>query len=100
MRISVWKSSLSITVVAGIIAISAGRDPRLMEVKAATKPAPYTTWSDYFGDADSEQYSALKQINKRNVSQLQQVWFYQAGDNANRYGFTTGYYVFALPKKP
>ena len=59
-----------------------------------------TTWRDYLGGSDSSHYSALKQINKRNVSQLQQVWFYQAGDNANRYGFTTGYYVFALPKKP
>jgi glucose dehydrogenase len=35
---------------------------------------PYTTWTAYGGDADSSQYSALNQINKSNVSQLQVVW--------------------------
>jgi len=37
---------------------------------------PYTTWSAYGGTPDSMQYSALTQINKSNVSQLEQVWFY------------------------
>jgi quinoprotein glucose dehydrogenase len=42
---------------------------------------PYTTWRAYGGSADSMQYSALAQINKSNVTQLQQVWFYRvAGD--------------------
>ena len=41
----------------------------------------YTTWSDYEGSAGSAQYSALTQINKSNVAQLQQVWFYPAGNN-------------------
>jgi glucose dehydrogenase len=35
---------------------------------------PYTTWTAYGGGADSSQYSALNQINKSNVSQLQVVW--------------------------
>src|SRR5688572_9746922 len=39
------------------------------------KPAS-TNWSDYAGSADSMQYSALKQINKNNVSQLDQAWFF------------------------
>ena len=43
-------------------------------------PAPYTTWRDYGGSADSAQYSALKQINKTNVSQLQVAWTYPTGD--------------------
>jgi quinoprotein glucose dehydrogenase len=47
----------------------------------------YTTWSDYEGSADSAQYSALTQINKSNVAQLQQVWFYPNGNNGFRYGF-------------
>jgi quinoprotein glucose dehydrogenase len=47
----------------------------------------YTTWSDYEGSADSAQYSALTQINKSNVIQLQQVWFYPGGNNGFRYGF-------------
>jgi glucose dehydrogenase len=35
---------------------------------------PYTTWTTYGGGAHSSQYSALDQINKSNVSQLQAVW--------------------------
>jgi quinoprotein glucose dehydrogenase len=48
---------------------------------------PYTAWSDYEGSPDSAQYSALTQINKSNVAQLQQVWFYPNGNNGFRYGF-------------
>ena len=47
----------------------------------------HRTWSDYLGGADSAQYSALKQIDKSNVNQLQQVWFYPAGNNGFRFGF-------------
>ena len=36
---------------------------------------PYTTWRDYGGSADSMQYSALTQINKTNVAQLELAWF-------------------------
>ncbi|HEV2274532.1 MAG TPA: PQQ-binding-like beta-propeller repeat protein [Acidobacteriaceae bacterium] len=46
-------------------------------VHAADKP--YTTWREYEGGADSSQYSALKQINKSNVTEIQQVWFYPSG---------------------
>lgn len=57
-------------------------------VQAAAKDSKaYTTWSDYEGSADSAQYSALTQINKSNVAQLEQVWFYPAGNNGFRYGF-------------
>jgi quinoprotein glucose dehydrogenase len=35
---------------------------------------PYTTWKAYGGGAHSSQYSALNQINKSNVSQLEVVW--------------------------
>jgi quinoprotein glucose dehydrogenase len=37
---------------------------------------PYTTWSDYGGSADSMQYSALAQVNRSNVKQLEPAWFY------------------------
>ena len=36
-------------------------------------PRPYTTWSAFGGTKDSMQYSALTQINKTNVNQLEQV---------------------------
>src|SRR5437764_976793 len=53
----------------------------------APPAAPYTTWSDFAGGADGMQYSALKQINKTNVSQLQLAWFYQVPGPTNRFGF-------------
>ena len=88
MRIAVWQTIATTALVGGgIIAISVSRTNHAAQAAEAKKAAPYTTWSDYLGSADSEQYSALKQINKTNVSQLQQVWFYPAGENANRFGF-------------
>src|SRR5262245_17135641 len=42
----------------------------------------FDTWSQYLGGADSSQYSALKQINKSNVKQLQIAWTYQVGGNS------------------
>src|SRR5258706_73879 len=48
---------------------------------------PYTTWSDYAGGADSMQYSALKQINKSNVSKLELAWFYPAPGPTGRFAF-------------
>jgi quinoprotein glucose dehydrogenase len=35
---------------------------------------PFTTWTAYGGGAHSSQYSALDQINKKNVSQLEVAW--------------------------
>ena len=43
----------------------------LIVTAAFAQDPPYTTWRDYAGSADSAQYSALKQINRANVSQLQ-----------------------------
>ena len=41
----------------------------------------YRTWTQYLGGVDSSQYSALDQIDKGNVTQLQPVWSYETGDN-------------------
>jgi quinoprotein glucose dehydrogenase len=66
-----------------IITIAAvGSNPRA--VPAANEPA-YTTWSSYLGTPDSAQYSALKQINKSNVKQLQVAWTYPAGEGTLRF---------------
>jgi glucose dehydrogenase len=35
---------------------------------------PYTTWQSYAGGAHSSQYSALDQINKKNVAKLDVAW--------------------------
>jgi len=47
----------------------------------------YLTWSDYGGTADSAQYSSLTQINKGNVSRLEQAWFYHAPGPGGRFSF-------------
>jgi len=48
---------------------------------------PYTTWNDYGGASDSMQYSALTQINKANVSRLEQAWFFPVADKSGNLGF-------------
>jgi quinoprotein glucose dehydrogenase len=59
----------------------------LLPALAADK-APYSTWSDYGGTADSMQYSALKHINKNNVKQVEQAWFYAAPGPNGRFAFS------------
>ena len=59
----------------------------LATAAAALAQQPYTACRDHLGGIDSPQYSALKQINKSNVTKLHQAWFYPAGDNGFRYGF-------------
>ena len=46
----------------------------------------HKTWSDYGGAPDAAQYSALAQINRSNVSQLEVAWIYSTGDD-HRYFF-------------
>src|SRR5882672_599021 len=53
-------------------------------VGAAHAQKPYTTWRAYGGSASSSQYSALDQINKKNVTQLEVAWTFPVGER----GFT------------
>jgi len=48
--------------------------------RAAAKP--YTTWQSYAGGAHSSQYSALDQINKKNVAKLQVAWTFPLAGNS------------------
>src|SRR5580692_12668880 len=48
-------------------------------ISASAAERPFTTWSQYLGGPDSSQYSALKQINKSNVTKLEVAWTYPAG---------------------
>ena len=57
---------------AGVVSLLAQSGPR----RAASKAKPYTTWTAYGGGAHSAQFTALNQINKTNVSQLQVAWTY------------------------
>src|SRR5579883_3018201 len=55
----------------------------LLLTSAATLAAQQTrtTWRDYLGGSDSSHYSALKQIDKANVNQLEVAWSYDTGDD-------------------
>ena len=46
----------------------------------------FETWQSYAGGPDSSQYSALKQINKSNVRQLEMAWSYPIGGGALTFG--------------
>jgi quinoprotein glucose dehydrogenase len=48
----------------------------------APAPKPYTTWSTYGGGAHSSQYSALAEIDKSNVAQLEIAWTFPSGDRS------------------
>ena len=52
-----------------------------------TRARPYTTWAAYQGSADSMQYSSLDQINRANVRQLEEVWFYPVPGEPERMPF-------------
>jgi quinoprotein glucose dehydrogenase len=60
----------------------------------------HMTWSDYSGNSDSAQYSALEQINRSNVSKLEVAWTFSTGDH-NKYFFNplvVGNVVYVLAK--
>src|SRR5262245_53421294 len=52
---------------------------------SAAEDRPFTTWTGYLGGPGSTQYSALKQINKSNVKQLDVAWTYPAGEGTVRF---------------
>src|ERR1700733_9612128 len=62
------------------LSVSVGRDGVF-----AAGDKPHTTWSSYLGSPDSNQYSALKQINKSNVGKLEVAWSYPAGRGTLRF---------------
>ena len=41
---------------------------------------PHTTWTAYPGGSDSAQYSALKQVTRANVKQLEVTWTGEKGN--------------------
>jgi quinoprotein glucose dehydrogenase len=53
--------------------------------KADTAEA-HTAWRNYGGSPDGAQYSALRQINRSNVKELQVAWTYRTGDD-RKYAF-------------
>ncbi len=68
-----------------LMALAAGYSPD--PISAGSQERPYSSWSDYGGSPDSMGYSAAKQINKTNVTQLKLAWFVPAPGPAGRFSF-------------
>jgi len=56
-------------------------------ISAGSQEKKYSSWSDYGGSPDSMGYSAAKQINRTNVTQLKLAWFVPAPGPAGRFSF-------------
>jgi quinoprotein glucose dehydrogenase len=65
------------SLIAGLVAALAVASVVAQSGKGGPKTAkPYTTWTAYGGGPHSSQFTALAQINKSTVSQLQVAWTY------------------------
>jgi quinoprotein glucose dehydrogenase len=84
MRKEYQWATRALAVTAGLMCVvSAGSSYRTVNAAEAKRQ---TSWIANEGGPDSAQYSNLTQINKKNVSQLKQAWFFPAGNNGFRYG--------------
>src|SRR5687768_8100824 len=81
MRRAVGIVSLTGIVVALALATLAGQARQGGAARTAAA-RPYTTWQSYAGGAHSSQYSALDQINRKNVAQLQVAWSFPITGNS------------------
>ncbi len=76
---------LRIGAMVALPALAAGYLPN--PISAGSREKMYSSWSDYGGSPDSMGYSAAKQINKTNVTQLKLAWFVPAPGPAGRFSF-------------
>src|SRR5438552_12215780 len=60
----------------------------IVSAQSVVQKSPYTTWRDFGGAMDSMQYSALKQINKTNVTKLELAWTYPTPGRGGRNPFS------------
>jgi quinoprotein glucose dehydrogenase len=68
-------SVLGLVAVAALASLSGQtRQSPATQTNGTRGAKPYTTWAAYGGGAHSSQYSALTQINRNNVSQLEVAW--------------------------
>ncbi|HVB40792.1 MAG TPA: PQQ-binding-like beta-propeller repeat protein [Terriglobales bacterium] len=72
------KRSFTFTAVTAVAACAG----MLMTIPPLALGQAHTQWSDYGGDPDAAQYTALQQINRRNVGGLQVAWTLPTGDGA------------------
>src|SRR6266404_8618896 len=63
--------------------IPAAHPDELTPANGYPKPETFLTWHRSHGDNGGMRYSALDQINRQNVTNLQQAWIYHSGDGSN-----------------
>jgi len=63
--------------------IPAAKSEELTPANGYPKPETFLTWHRSHGDNGGMRYSALDQINRQNVTKLQQAWIYHSGDGSN-----------------
>lgn len=61
---------------------TAGTDSARVASAPAAPEFDFVAWDQYLGGGDSSQYSALAQIDRSNVSQLEVAWTYELGPGA------------------
>jgi quinoprotein glucose dehydrogenase len=76
LLVPIWAVSgallITFLVVSGLSAPQANQAPRQSAPAGAS-------WAEYGGGPENSQYSPLNQINKTNVQNLEQAWFYPTG---------------------
>src|SRR5689334_20901652 len=63
--------------------IPAAKPDELTAANGYPKPETFLTWHRSQGDNGGMRYSALDQINRQNVANLQQAWIYHSRDGSN-----------------
>src|SRR6266446_1455735 len=63
--------------------IPAAKPDELTAANGYPKPETFLSWHRSHGDNGGMRYSALGQINRGNVTNLQQAWIYHSGDGSN-----------------
>ncbi|HWK40736.1 MAG TPA: PQQ-binding-like beta-propeller repeat protein [Croceibacterium sp.] len=83
-----WIAGVSATALALCLATGAIAQQADGGDRAPANVIDYKTWDGYLGGVDSSQYSALDQINKSNVNQLELAWEFDVGPlRGGHYGF-------------
>lgn len=63
--------------------IPAAKPDELTPANGCPKPETFLTWHRSHGDNGGMRYSALDQINRQNVTNLQEAWVYHSADGSN-----------------
>ena len=87
MRRVLWCAVVpsSVALISGLATLML-QPPINASATVSSEQVPYTTWKEYGGTPDDAQYSALKQIDRTNVAQLRQAWFYPVSNTGFRFG--------------